>query len=65
MKVSRLRFKAFTATILVPAGVPDGTSLEEKLEAWRAGQGSREIVEVQYASPATGEYTALVIYTEG
>jgi hypothetical protein len=63
-KLRALRVKAFTAAILVPAGSPDGTSLEEQLAAFfqdDSGGTERILVRVDYQ--AGSAFTALVTYT--
>jgi hypothetical protein len=59
-----IQSQAFSSASLVPGSPPDGTSLQEKINAWvESSAGTRELVATHY-QPAGSTYTAILFYAE-
>ena len=55
--------KAFRGAQFEPASPPDGTSVEERLNAWLQEDTERELVSVHYQFDGT-DHCVLILYTE-
>jgi hypothetical protein len=61
MKVNVVKTKLFAADKLEPLGSPDGTSLEEKVNAWLRDAGEKTLIGVTVDGVS---YTATVLFTD-